>query len=93
MADINADEHGLLRDLVAEGHTPEIATEFGIHLADDVEEDSVVILGNCAVRNELRDDGAVAVDLVLEERIEVLVVRVVRHDHEEDEVRVLDCTT
>jgi len=93
VADVNAHKHGLLGDLRAEGHTPEVTTEFGIHLADDVEEDSVIILGNRAVGDELRDDWTVTVDLVLEEGVEVLVVRVVRHDNQEDEVRVLDRTT
>ena len=86
MADINADKHSLLRNLITKGHAPEVTAEFGIHLADDIEEDSVIILGNSAVGHELRDDGAVTVDLVLQERIEVLMVRVVRHDNQEDEV-------
>ena len=60
--------------------------------ADDIEEDAVIVLDNGAIGDELRDHGTVTVDLVLEERVEVLVVRVVRHDHQEDEVRVLDVT-
>ena len=53
MTDINTYKHSLLRDLITERHTPEVTTEFGIHLADDVEEDSVVVLGNSAVSYEL----------------------------------------
>jgi len=62
-------------------------------LADNVEEDSVIILSDRAVGYKLRDDGTVTVDLVLKERVEVLVVCVVRHDDQEDEVGVLDRTT
>lgn len=53
MADINTDEHGLWGDLAAEGHAPEVTTELSVHLPDDVEEDTVVVLDNCAVGDEL----------------------------------------
>ena len=90
MANVDADEHGLLGNLVAEGHAPEVTTKLGVHLADDVQEYAVVVLGNGPVGHKLRDDRAVAVDLVLEEGVEVLVVGVVRHDDQEDKVGVLD---
>lgn len=80
VADINADQHGLVRDLLAELHAPEITAELGVHLTDDVEEDTVIVALDGAVGDELRDDRAVAVDFVFQERIEVLVVRVVGHD-------------
>ena len=38
-----------------------------------------------SVGNELRDNRGLTVDFILQERIEVLVVGVVRHDHQEDE--------
>ena len=90
MANVDAHQHGLLGNLIAEGHAPEVAAKLGVHLADDVQEDSVVVLGNSPVGHELRDDRAVAVNLVLEERVEVLVVGVVGHDDQENEVGVLD---
>jgi hypothetical protein len=55
-------------------------------LPDDVQEDTVVVLDDGAVGHELGDDGTVAVDLVFEEGVEILVVGVVWHDHEEYEV-------
>lgn len=75
-----------------ERHSPEIAAKLGVHLADDVKENPVIVLGDGAVGNELRDNRAIAVDLVLKEGVEVLVVRVVGHYDQEYEVRVLDCT-
>ena len=65
VAHIDADEHSLLRNLVAEGHAPEVAAKLGIHLPDDVEEDSVIVFGDSAVGDELRDHGCITVDLVL----------------------------
>ena len=90
VADINTDEHGLLADFLAEGHAPEVTAKLGVHLTDDVEEDTVVVLRDGAVGHELRDHRAVTVDLILQETVEVLVVRVVRHDDEEDEIGVFD---
>lgn len=92
MTDINTDEHGLVRDLGSERHTPEITAKFGVHLSDDIQEDTIIVLGNSAVGDKLGNDGTVTVDLVLQERIEVLMVRVVGHDDKEDEVRVLNGT-
>ena len=92
VAHINTNEHGLLGYFRTERHSPEIAAKLGVHLADDVEENPVIVLGDGAVGNELRDNRAIAVDLVLEEGVEVLVVRVVGHYDQEYEVRVLDCT-
>jgi hypothetical protein len=91
VANVNADEHGLVRDLWAEAHAPEVSAELGVHLADNVEEDTVIFTTNSAIGYELGDDGAVAVDLVLQERVEVLVIRVIWHDNQEDKLGVLDC--
>lgn len=85
MAHIDTHEHSSLGDLRAEAHTPQVTTDLGIHLADDVHEDTVIVLGDGSVGNELRDDRGLTVDFILQERIEVLVVGVVRHDHQEDE--------
>jgi len=92
VAHIDTYKHGLFGNLGAELHAPQVTAELGVHLANDVEEDAIVVLGDGAVGHELRDDGRVTIDLVLDERVEVLVVRVVGHDHEEDELRVLDLT-
>ena len=91
MADIDTHKHGLLGDLVAEGHAPKVTAEFGIHLANDVEEDTVVVLRNCPDGHKLRDHRRITIDLVLQEGVEVLVVRVVGHDDQEDEIGVFNC--
>ena len=90
MAHIDTDQHGLGRNLISEGHAPEVTAELGVHLTDDVQEDTVIILGNSAVSHELRDDGTVTVDLVLEEGVEVLMVGVVGHNDKEDEIGVFN---
>ena len=90
MADVDTHEHSLLTDLVAEGHAPEVTTELGVHLTNDIEEDTVIIFGDSPVGDELGDDGTVTVNLVLQEGVEVLVVAVIRHNNQENEVRVLD---
>jgi hypothetical protein len=68
-----------LTNLVAEGHAPKITTKLGVHLAYDVEEDTVIVFGDGAIGNELRDDWTVTIDLILQERIEILVVTVIGH--------------
>lgn len=67
MADINADKHGLVGYFFTELHAPEITTELSVHLPNDIQEDTVVILSNSSVRHELRYDRRVTVDLVLQE--------------------------
>ena len=93
MADVDTDQHGLIRDLGAKLHAPKVTAKFGVHLTDDVQEDPVVVLSDGAVSDELADDGRVAVDLVFQEGVEVLVVGVVGHDNQEDELSVLNRTT
>jgi len=90
VAYVDTDEHGLLRDLAAEGHAPKVTTKLGVHLADNVQENAVIVLSDSPVGHELGDDRCVAIDFVLEEGVEVLVVSVVRHNHEEDEIGVFD---
>ena len=85
MAHINSNQHSLIGDFLAERHSPKISSEFGIHLSDDIQEDTVIILLDGAVGDKLGDDRTVTIDLVLQERVEVLVVGVVWHDNEEDE--------
>ena len=93
MADVDTNQHGLIRDLRAKLHAPKVTAKFGVHLTDDVKEDSVVVFSNCAVSDELTDNGRVAVYLVFQEGIEVLMVGVVRHDNQEDKLSVLNCTS
>jgi len=83
---VNTYQHSLVRDFTAEGHAPEVTAELGIHLSNDVQKDTVVVLRDRPVGDELRNDGAVTVDLILQERVEVLMVGVVGHDHQEHEV-------
>ena len=90
VANIDTHKHGLFGDLLAERHSPEIASKLGVHLSDDVQEDSIVVLEDCSVGDELGDNRTVAVDFIFQERIEVLMVGVVRHDHQEEELRVFD---
>lgn len=92
MTHINAHEHGLLRNLAAERHAPEVTAELSVHLPDDVEEDTVVVLGDGAIGDELRDNWGVTVDLILKEGVEVLMISVIRHDDQEDEIGVFDGT-
>jgi len=87
---INTDEHGLLRDLFTEGHAPKISSKLGIHLTNDVEENAIIVLGNSAVCHKLRNHWTVTVNLVLQERVEVLMVGMVWHDDKENKVGVLD---
>ena len=90
MTNVDSDEHGLLANFLTERHSPEVTAKLGIHLANDVQEDPVIVLLDGAVGHELGNDGTVTVDLVLQEAVEVLVVGVVGHDHQEDEVGVFD---
>jgi len=80
-----------LGNLLPEAHAPKVTTNLGVHLTDYVHKDAVIVLGDGAVGHELGNDGCLAVDLVFQERIEVLVVRVVRHDHQEDEAGLGTC--
>lgn len=59
-------------------------------MTDDVQEDTVIVFSDGAIGDELGNDWGVAVDLVLKERVEVLVIGMVRHDNQEDELGVLD---
>lgn len=86
VAHINSNQHGLIGDFLAKRHSPKISSEFGVHLSDDIQEDTVIILLDCAVGNKLGDNRTVTVDLVLEEGVEVLVVSVIWHDNEEYEI-------
>ena len=47
VANVDTYEHGLVGDLRAEVHSPEIASQFGIDLSHDVEIDAVVVTVDC----------------------------------------------
>ena len=74
VADVDTDEHGLSRDLSAKVEAPEVTTELGVDLPEDVDVDPVVVLLDGLARDELGDDGAVGVDLVLQRGVEVLLL-------------------
>jgi len=93
VTDIDTDKHGAVRDFLTELHAPEITTEFSVHLTDDVKENAVVVLLNSTVSDKLGNDRRVAVNFVLQERVEVLMIRLIGHDDQEDELRVLDLAT
>jgi hypothetical protein len=56
MADINANKHGLVTDLGPKRHSPQITAKLGIHLSNNVQEDTVIVLRNGAISDELRND-------------------------------------
>ena len=86
MAHVNTGKHRLVGNFWSELHTPQVTAELGVHLADDVQEDAVVVLLDGAVSHELGNNWRVAIDFVFQERVEVLVVRLVRHDNQENEL-------
>ena len=62
---------------------PQVSTQLGVDLSEDVDEDTIVELLDGLARHELRDDRAVCVDLVLESCVEVLLLDRVWHDDQE----------
>jgi hypothetical protein len=88
VANINADQHGFSRYFCPEVEPPEVATELGVDLTQNVDVDSVIVLLNGLARNELRDDWAVSVDFILQSSVKVLLLDGVGHDDQE-EVQIL----
>ena len=84
VAYIDADQHGLVGDFMAEAHAPQVPTEFGIDLADDVQVDAVVISVNSLARNELRDNRVVRVNFIFNGGVEGLLSQGVRDDDQEE---------
>jgi len=85
VTNVDTDEHGLPGDLLAEVQAPEVSTELGVDLSENVDVYSIIVLADGLAGDELGDDGAVCVDLVLQSRIEVLLLDAVWHDDEEEE--------
>jgi len=84
MAHIDTHKHGSFRDFGAKAHAPQVSSNLGVHLSDDVHENTIVVFSNGTVSHKLRDHRSLTVDFILKERIEVLMVRVIRHDYQED---------
>jgi len=85
MAHIDTHKHGSLGNLRAEAHAPQISTDLGVHLTDDIHENTVIVFSDGSVGNELGNDRGLTVDFILKERIEILMVGVVGHNDQEDE--------
>lgn len=73
VANVDTDKHGLGWDVFAEVHSPEITSEFGIDLSDNVQVDAVVIPVDRLASDELRDNGVVRVYFIFDGGIEVLL--------------------
>jgi hypothetical protein len=84
VADINTDEHGLVRDLSAEVHSPEITSEFGVDLSHDVEIDAVIISVDGLGSDELRDNRVVGVNFILNGGVEGLLSHAIWNDDQEE---------
>lgn len=78
VADINTYEHCLRGDFLVEVHSPQITTKLHVDLTDDVHVDPVVVSVDRLVGHELRDNGVVGVDLVLDGLVEELLPSGVR---------------
>jgi len=84
VAHVDTDEHGLVGDLGTEVHAPEITTELGVDLTDDVQIDTVIISVDGLARHKLRDNGVVRVYFILDLLVEYFLSQGVRDDHEEE---------
>lgn len=67
MTNINTNQHCLVRNFGTELHAPQITAKFSIHLADNVEENTVIVFGDRSIGNELGNNWRIAVDLVFNE--------------------------
>jgi len=83
VANIDANEHGLSRDLRPKVQPPEISSELCVDLPQDIDVNSIIILLDRLARDKLRDDRTVCVDLVLQCSVKVLLFDRVRHNDEE----------
>jgi len=62
-------------------------------LTNDVKKNAIVVLGDGSVSNKLTDNRWITIDLILQERIEILVIGVVWHDDKEDKLGMLDSSS
>jgi len=84
VANIDTNKHGLVGDLGAEVHSPEITSEFGVDLSHDVQVDTIVVTVDGLGSDELRDDGVVRVNFIFNGGVEVLLSESVRDNDEEE---------
>lgn len=84
MANVDTNEHGLVGDLGAEVHSPEITSELGVDLSHDVQVDTIVVTVDGLGSDELRDDGVVRVNFIFNGGVEVLLSESVRDNDEEE---------
>ena len=84
VAHVDTDQHGLVGDLLAEVHAPEITSEFGVDLPDNIEIDTVIISVDGLAGNELRDNGVVRVNFIFNGGVESLLSQGVRDDDKEE---------
>ena len=88
VANIDADQHGLSRDLCPEVQAPQISSELCVDLPQDIDVYSVIVFLDRLARDKLRDHWTVCVDLVFQRGVKVLLLDRVRHNDEE-KVKVL----
>lgn len=86
VANINTNKHGLIGDFWSVIEAPKITTKLSVDLSEDVNVDSVVILLENLSGDELRNDWAVSVDLVLEGGVKMLSFDRVWHNDQEEEL-------
>jgi hypothetical protein len=84
VANVDTNEHGLVGDLSAEVHSPEITSEFGVDLSHDVQIDTIVVTVDGLGSDELRDDGVVRVNFIFNGGVEVLLSESVGDDDKEE---------
>lgn len=86
VANIDTDKHGLFGDFWSVIEAPKITTKLSVDLSQDVDVDSVVVLLENLGGNELRNDRAISVDLVLKSGVKMLSLDGIRHDDQEEEL-------
>jgi hypothetical protein len=84
VANVDTNEHGLVGNLGAEVHSPEITTELGVDLSHDVQVDTIVVTVDGLGSDELRDDGVVRVNFIFNGGVEVLLSESVRDNDKEE---------
>jgi hypothetical protein len=80
MTYIDTNQHSFLGYLFAETHSPQISSEFGIYLSNDIHIDSVVVFLNDLTGNELWDHWIIIVYFILKSSVEVLLSQGIRYD-------------
>lgn len=84
VANINTNEHGLVGDFLTKVHAPQVTTELGVDLSDNVQIDTVIVSVDRLAGDELRDNGVVRVNFIFNGGVEMLLSQGVRNDDEEE---------